>query len=99
MGDSGSDGSLHTMSVAIKSFTCRVNQVSSHALAQSSSVMGQDLQQLVARAVGWLCRRQFVPSELLPDLTYKVTRGSGMGLLHRGEVSDGGFWIAAKGGC
>ena len=31
-----------------------------------------------------------------PDLTYRVTRGSGMGLLHSGEVSDAGFWIAAE---
>ena len=26
----------------------------------------------------------------------RVTRGSGMGLLHSGEVSDAGFWIAAE---
>ena len=35
-------------------------------------------------------------SRILPDLTYRVTRGSGMGLLHSGEVSDAGFWIAAE---
>ena len=30
-----------------------------------------------------------------PDLTYKVIIGSGLELLHSGEVSDAGFWIAA----
>ena len=55
-----------------------------------------NFQQLVAKAVDWLCRNQNVQSEFLPDLTYRVTRGSGMGLLHSGEVSDAGFWIAAE---
>ena len=55
-----------------------------------------DFQQLVAKAVDWLCRHQFVQSEFLIDLTYKVIRGSGMGLLHSGEVSDAGFWVAAE---
>ena len=41
-----------------------------------------DFQQLVAKAVDWLCRHQFVQSEFLPDLTYTVIRGSGMGPLH-----------------
>ena len=56
----------------------------------------EDFQQLVARAVDRLCRNQYVQSEFLPDLTCRVTRGSGMGLLHSGEVSDAGFWIAAE---
>ena len=55
-----------------------------------------DFQQLVAKAFDWLCRNQFVQSEFLPDLTYRVTRGSGMGLRHSGEVSDAGFWIGAE---
>ena len=55
-----------------------------------------DFKQLVARAVDCLCRNQFVQSEFLPDLTYRVTRGSGMGPPHSGEVSDAGFWIAAE---
>ena len=55
-----------------------------------------DFQQLVAKAVDWLCRHQFVQSEFLPDLTYKVIRGSAMGLLHSGEVWDAGFWVAAE---
>ena len=42
-------------------------------------------------AVDWLCRNQYVQSEFLPDLTYRVTRGSGMGLLLSGEVYDAGF--------
>ena len=56
----------------------------------------RDFQQLVAKAVDWLCRNQDVQSEFLPDLTCRVTTGSGMGLLHSGEVSDAGFWIAAE---
>ena len=56
----------------------------------------EDFKQLVARAVDWLCRNQFVQSEFLPDLTYRVSRGSVMGLLHSGEVSDAGFWIVAE---
>ena len=43
-----------------------------------------------------LCRNQCVQSEILPDLICRVMRGSGMGLLHNGEVSDAGFWIAAE---
>ena len=58
----------------------------------------EDVQQLVATAVGWLCRNQYVQLEFLPDLTYRVTRGSGMGLLHSGGESDAGFWIAAARG-
>ena len=78
-------------------FTCQGNQVSCHTLARSSSVMKiMDVQQLVAKAVDWLCRNQYVQSEFLPDVTYRVARGSGMGLLHSGEVSDAGFWIAAE---
>ena len=34
--------------------------------------------------------------EFLPDLTYRVTTGSGLGLLHSSDVSDAGFWIAAE---
>ena len=55
-----------------------------------------DVQQLVAKAVDWLCKKQFVQSEFLPVLAHRVIRGSGMGLLHSGEVSDAGFWIAAE---
>ena len=47
------------------------------------------------KAVDWLCRNQFVQSEFLPDFINRVTKGSGMGLLHSGEVADAGFWIAA----
>ena len=55
-----------------------------------------DFQQLVAKAVDRLCRHQFVQSEFLLDLSYKVIRGSGMGLLQSGEVSHAGFWVAAE---
>ena len=51
---------------------------------------------LCKSSVDWLCKNQCVQSEFLPDLTYRVTRGSGMGLLHNGEVPDAGFWIAAE---
>ena len=68
----------------------------SHACSELFCDETVDFQQLVAKAVDWLCRNQYVQSEFLPDLTYKVTRGSGMGLLHSGEVSDAGFWIAAE---
>ena len=34
--------------------------------------------------------------EFLPDLTYRAVTVSGMGLLHSGDVSDAGFWIAAE---
>ena len=43
----------------------------------------EDFQLLVAKAVDWLCRYQDVQSEFLPDLTYRVARGSGMGLTSR----------------
>ena len=33
------------------------------------------------KSVDWLCRNQYLQSEFLPDSTYRVTRGSGMGLL------------------
>ena len=63
------DGLLHTMSVAVKSFTCRVNQVSlSRACSELFCDGTEDVQQLVARAVDWLCRR-FVQSDFLLDLT------------------------------
>ena len=68
----------------------------SHACSELFSYETEDFQQLVATAVDWLCRNQYVQSEFLPDLTFRVTRGSGMGLLHSGEVSDAGFWIAAE---
>ena len=68
----------------------------SHACSKLFCDETEDFKQLVARAVDWLCRNQFVQSEFLPDLTYRVTRGSGMGLLHCGDVSDAGFWIAAE---
>ena len=68
----------------------------SHACSELFCNEIVDFQQLVAKAVDWLCRKQYVQSEFLPDLTYRVTRGSGMGLLHSGEVSDAGFWIAAE---
>ena len=68
----------------------------SHACSELFCDETVDFQQLVAKAVDWLCRNQCVQSEFLPDLTYRVTRGSGMGLLHSGEVSDAGFWIAAE---
>ena len=80
-----------------KSFTCQVNQVFlSHACSKLFSDETEDFQLLVARALDWLCRNHFLQSEFLPDLTYRVTRGSGMGLLHSGEVSDAGFWIAER---
>ena len=68
----------------------------SHACSQLFYDETEDFQQLVAKVVDWLCRNQYVQSEFLPDLTYRVTRGSGMGLRHSGEVSDAGFWIAAE---
>ena len=68
----------------------------SHACSELFCDETEDFQQLVAKAVGWLCRNQHVQSEFLPDLTYRVTRGSGVGPLHSGEVSDAGFWIAAE---
>ena len=43
----------------------------------------------------WL-QNLLIGSAEINDLTYRVTRGSGMGLLHSGEVSDAGFWIAAE---
>ena len=68
-----------------------------HTLARSSFCDETvDFQQLVAKAVDWLCRNQYVQSEFLPGLTYRVTRGSGTGLLHSGEVSDAGFWIGCR---
>ena len=68
----------------------------SHACSELFCDETEDFQQLVAKAADWLCRNQYVQSEFLPDLTYRVTRGSGMALLHSGEVSDAGFWIAAE---
>ena len=68
----------------------------SHACSELFCDETEDFQQLFAKAVDWLCRNQYVQSEFLPDLTYRVTRGSAMGLLHSGEVSDAGFWIAAE---
>ena len=68
----------------------------SHACSELFCDETEDFQQLVAKAVDRLCRYQYVQSEFLPDLTYRVTRGSGMGLLHNGDVSDAGFWIAAQ---
>ena len=79
-----------------KSFTCRVKPgFLSRACSELLCDEGEDFQQLVAKAVDWLSRNQFVQLEFLPDLTYRVTTGSGMGLLHSGDVSDAGFWIAA----
>ena len=66
----------------------------SHACSELFCDETEDFQQLVARAVDWLCGNQFVHWEFLLDFTYRVTRGSGMGPLHSGEVSDAGFWIA-----
>ena len=64
----------------------------SHACSELFCNETEDFQQLVIGSAEInLCK-----SELLPDLTYRVTRGSGMGLLHSGEVSDAGFWIAAE---
>ena len=68
----------------------------SHACSELFCDETEEFQQLVAKAVDWLCRNQYVLSEFLPDLTYRVTRGSGTGLFHSGEVSDAGFWIAAE---
>ena len=68
----------------------------SHACSELFCDETVDFQQLVAKAVDWLCRNQYVQSEFFPDLTFRVTRRSGMGLLHSGEVSDAGFWIAAE---
>ena len=68
----------------------------SHACLELFCDETEDFQQLVARAVDWLYRNQYVQSEFLPGLTCRVTRGSGMGPLHSGEVSDAGFWIAAE---
>ena len=68
----------------------------SHACSELYCDETEDFKQLVAGAVDWLCRNQSVQSEFLPDLTYRVTRGYGMGLLHSGEVTDAGFWIAAE---
>ena len=70
----------------------------SHACSELFCAETKDFQQLVARAVDWLCRNQFVQTEFLLNLTNRVTRGSGMWLLHSGEVSDAGFWIAAERG-
>ena len=50
----------------------------SHACSELVCDETEDFQQLVAKAVDWLCRNQHVQSEFLPDLTYRVTRGSGM---------------------
>ena len=58
------------------------SQVSSHALARSSSVM-----RLRFSTADCNCSRNSCL-----DLTYRVIRGSGMELLHSGEVSDAGFW-------
>ena len=68
----------------------------SHACSELFCDETEDFQQLVATTVDWLCRYQYVQSEFLTDLTNRVTRGSGMGLLHSGEVSDAGFRIAAE---
>ena len=54
----------------------------SHACSELFCDETEDFQQLVAKAVDGLCRTQFVQLEFLPDLTYRVTRGTGMGLLH-----------------
>ena len=53
----------------------------SHGCSELFCDETEDFQQLVAKAVDGLCRNQFVQSEFLRDLTYRVTRGSGMGLL------------------
>ena len=68
----------------------------SHACSELYCDETEDIKQLVAGAVDWPCRNQSVQSEFLPDLTYRVTRGYGMGLLHSGEVTDAGFRIAAE---
>ena len=68
----------------------------SHACSELYCDETEDFKQLVARAVDWLCRNQFVLSEFLPALTCRDTRGSGMGPLHCGELTDAGFRIAAE---
>ena len=70
----------------------------SHACSELYCEETKDFKQLVARAVDWLCRNQFVQSKFLPDLTYRVTRGSGMSLLHSGEETDVVFRML-NGGC
>ena len=47
----------------------------SHACLELFCDETEDFQQLVAKAVDWLCRNQYAQSEFLPDLTYRVTRG------------------------
>ena len=54
----------------------------SHVCSELFCDETEDFQELVAKAVDVLCGNQFVQSEFMPDLTYRVTRGSGMGLLH-----------------
>ena len=48
----------------------------SHACSELFCDETEDFQQLVAKAVDRLCRKQYVQSEFLPELTYRVTRGA-----------------------
>ena len=90
-------GGMRMVKIDIKEFSMSGKPgFLSHACSELFCDETEDFQHLVATAVDWLCRNQFVQSEFWPNLTNRVTRGSGMWLLHSGEVSDAGFWIAAE---
>ena len=47
----------------------------------------------------WICLdNQYVSTPLIPGATYKVVRGSGMGLVHSSAVQDYAFFIACEQG-
>ena len=72
------------------------NQVSCHnACSELFCGESEDFQQLVAAAVDWLCRNQYVRSEFLLDLTYRVTREVSHWVYFIVAKYHAGFWIAA----
>ena len=45
----------------------------------------------MSRSTAFLLDHQFVVSDLIPEHTYKVVRGTGMGLRHSGAVANASF--------
>ena len=48
------------------------------------------------RALAFLLNHQYVVSDIIPEHTYKVVRGTGMGLRHSGAVADASFFTLVE---
>lgn len=48
------------------------------------------------RALTFLLSHQYVVSDLIPERTYKVVKGTGMGLRHSGAVADASFFTLVE---